>query len=232
MPKTKYKDEIWRFWNRNRKRKSPWMFTCWAIIVLVVILSILVCVSLHVPRDLVTDAYLGSIIGGAISGTLTYIGVVFTIHFYKRSELQNEIDRMQPSFYCKTKHYGAHEVSCYFTYEESCWNCKNTEPSWRARIPVRHTLEFSNMGSGMAFLKELTIEGHNSSQTVSFLECYAIKESFCVEVTTTRDFDYHETCFLLFSDADDNEYIQEIGLFGNAPTMYIKNTSPVLKDVF
>lgn len=228
MWKTNYPNEIRRYNRRTRRKSNPWLFTIWAVIILLAILGTAIGISWCVSNTMKeTDAYWGSVIGGIVSGVFTYIGVLFTVYYYKRADKKKDIIRIRPFFYCK-KYSSIDAESCTFLYVDSSWKA-DEKPR---RPPYREVccLKLTNVGNGMAYIEEVSIDGHDSTESVSFQYCYAVNDSIIVELVLEKNFELNEALFISFYDSDYNEYIQGVRLRGPAKDPMIQNMSPVCKD--
>lgn len=194
---------------RRKKRNSflsVVLFLICAVVVIAfatIIIEQLIC-ALVVPGQEETWAasvasYWGGIIGGIVSGILAFLGVFYTIRYYKDSDAQKERASVQPFLLVKVGQDNHHEASKGFSLGKDPENGKK-------RKEIRVSIQ--NIGNGFATTLVVhtgfNIGGLAFNKVIPVGECaYTF---FMVDPENLKDGIHFG---LQYVDSMTNEYIQE-----------------------
>ena len=107
--------------NRRKKRKS-FLSIVLFLICAVIVIAVCAIIIEHLIRTIVVSgqeetwaasvaSYWGGIVGGVVSGILAFLGVFYTIRYYKESDAQKERASVQPFLLVKEGQDNRHELS-------------------------------------------------------------------------------------------------------------------------
>lgn len=106
----------------RRKKRNSFLSVIVFLICSVVVVAIITIVIEHLIRELTVigqeetwaasvASYWGGIIGGVVSGVLAFLGVFYTIRYYRDSDEQKERASVQPFLLVKVGQDNRHELS-------------------------------------------------------------------------------------------------------------------------
>ena len=194
---------------------------CKIIIAFIVIASLTVFIFCKIDnvigveqRDVLATSsasYWGAIIGGIISGILSFFGVFYTIRYYKESDEQRQRVSVQPFLLAE------------FVNDEECQPVLFTylgEKLPEKEYQTKFLIKITNIGNGYAKLRML-IRDNNKNADV-FPVVLKINETIYIDVTISIFDLLHPIEFSIqFIDSMTNEYIQK----------YIIRSEVALRDI-
>lgn len=147
-------------------------------------------------------SYWGGIIGGMVSGILAFLGVFYTIRYYKESDAQKERAAVQPFLMIETCIDSKHESTKGFGIGE-----RTEDEKKQRRVDVR----IKNLGHG--FAKTLVICTNQNIFGNAFNKVINVGESAYTFFMISKDeTDKIMTFSLQYIDSMTNEYIQNYEL--------------------
>lgn len=198
---------------KNDKRKSHARVIIFLIVAIVVVTAATICIE-SVIKGYVTAgqeatwtasiaSYWGGIIGGMVSGVLAFLGVFYTIRYYKESDAQKERAAVQPFLMIETHVDPRHEASNGFFIGE-----KTEDNEKLRRIDVR----IKNIGHGFAktlvvHTNQTPIGGHAFNRVINVGE-----SAYTFFMLNEEDTSEILAFALQYIDSMTNEYIQNYEL--------------------
>ena len=143
-------------------------------------------------------SYWGGIIGGVVSGILAFLGVFYTIRYYKDSDAQKERAAVQPFLLVELKQDPRHEISTGFSLGDQT-DDKETQKTINIAI--------KNIGHG--FAKTLVIHTGFNISGLAFNKVINVSDTaYTFFVVNTDNLNDGVSFALQYVDSMTNEYIQ------------------------
>ncbi len=198
---------------KKDKRKSHVRVILFLIIAIAIVSAVTIYIESVIKGYVITGqeatwtaslaSYWGGIIGGMVSGVLAFLGVFYTIRYYKESDAQKERAAVQPFLMINTCVDSRHEASCGFGIGS---RTDNKEKQRRVDVCIK------NIGHG--FAKTLVIHtnqtgfgGHAFNRVINVGE--SANTFFMLNKDDANDI---MTFSLQYIDSMTNEYIQNYEL--------------------
>ena len=144
-------------------------------------------------------SYWGGIIGGAVSGILAFLGVFYTIRYYKESDAQKERAAVQPFLLVELGQNPKHEQSSGFSLGDQ------TDDKEKLK-----TINVAIMNIGHGFAKTLVIHTGFNIGGLAFNKVINVGENAYTFFVLNKDNLKDGISFSLqYIDSMTNEYIQE-----------------------
>ena len=144
-------------------------------------------------------SYWGGIIGGAVSGILAFLGVFYTIRYYKESDAQKERAAVQPFLLVELGQNPKHEQSSGFSLGDQ------TDDKEKQK-----TINVAIMNIGHGFAKTLVIHTGFNIGGLAFNKVINVGENAYTFFVLNKDNLKDGISFSLqYIDSMTNEYIQE-----------------------
>jgi len=194
----------------RRKKRNSFLSVILFLICAVVVIAIITIIIEHLIRVLVVSSqeetwaasvasYWGGIIGGVVSGVLAFLGVFYTIRYYKDSDAQKERAAIQPFLLVKVGQDNRRELSKGFSLG-------SVPEDEKKRREVRVSIQ--NIGNGFATTLVIhtgvNVEGFTFNKVIPVGECaYTF---FMVDLENLKD---GLKFRIRYVDSMTNEYIQE-----------------------
>lgn len=200
---------------KNRTTKHIIRFLCLFIVILalltlgfeILMRNYIVCLAINDTIDSIwigsLASYWGGIIGGAISGVFAFLGVFFTIRYYKESDEQKEKAAIQPFLLVTV---GANkDIASGFELGP-----KSDEEKATKKIKVT----IKNIGNG--FAKTLVVNTGFNFGGMAYNKVISVGEAEYLYFMVDPDDLANGLCFgIEYIDAMRNEYIQEYMIIEN-----------------
>ncbi len=216
---------------KKDKRKSHVRVILFLIIAIAIVSAVTIYIESVIKGYVITGqestwtaslaSYWGGIIGGMVSGVLAFLGVFYTIKYYKESDAQKERAAVQPFLMINTCVDSRHEASCGFGIGS---RTDNKEKQRRVDVCIK------NIGHG--FAKTLVIHtnqtgfgGHAFNRVIN------VGESANTFFMLNKDDDNDTMTFSLqYIDSMTNEYIQNYELITENGRVEIECEYPQLLE--
>lgn len=221
--------------NPNDRRKDKRKAHARVIIFLILAIAVVSAGTIYIEsiiKGYVTDgqeatwtasiaSYWGGIIGGMVSGVLAFLGVFYTIRYYKESDAQKERAAVQPFLMIDTCVDSRHEASIGFGI-----GTRTEEQEKHRHVDVK----IKNIGHG--FAKTLVIRtnqtgigGHEFNRVINVGECmhtyFVLNKDDASEIFSFS---------LQYIDSMTNEYIQNYELKVDHGRVEIESGYPQLLE--
>lgn len=162
------------------------------------LLKCYVVVGQEATWDASVLSYWGGILGGVISGLLAFLGVFYTIRYYKESDAQKERAAVQPFLFVGIMRDIRHEPSKGYTLG------KNVKSDSRKEIYV----QIKNIGNG--FAKTLVLHTGFNIGGIEYNRVINVGESeYTYFVVNEEDIEEEISFAIQYIDSMTNEYVQE-----------------------
>ena len=197
----------------RRKKRNSFLSVIVFLICSVVVVAIITIVIEHLIRELAVigqeetwaasvASYWGGIIGGVVSGVLAFLGVFYTIRYYRDSDEQKERASVQPFLLVKVGQDNRHELSKGF-------GLGNVPEDEKNRKEIRVSIQ--NIGNGFA----TTLVVHTGANIGGLAFNKVIPVGECAYTFFIVDHENLKNGLhfgLQYVDSMTNEYIQEYTL--------------------
>ena len=198
---------------KNDKRKAHVRVIIFLVVAIAVVSAVTIFIESVIKGYVITGqeatwtaslaSYWGGIIGGMVSGVLAFLGVFYTIRYYKESDAQKERAAVQPFLMIDTCVDQRNAASSGF------WIGSRTDDKDKHRhIDVR----IKNIGNGFAktlviHTNQTCIGGHEFNKVINVGEC-----TYTYFVLNKDDANEILSFSLQYIDSMTNEYIQNYEL--------------------
>ena len=162
-------------------------------------------------------SYWGGIIGGVASGILAFLGVFYTIRYYKESDAQKERAAVQPFLLVELGQDPRHEPSTGFSLGD---RTDDKEKEKTINVIIK------NIGHG--FAKTLVIHTGFNIGGLAFIKVINIGENAYTFFVLNKDNLQDGVSSLQYIDSMTNEYIQEYTIKSKYSTIEIECGYPQL----
>ncbi|EGT4532605.1 hypothetical protein DFK95_14405 [Clostridioides difficile] len=152
-------------------------------------------------------SYWGGILGGIISGLLTFIGVAWTIKYYRDSDVVKGRLEHLPYLEIELKEYTHEKIDGIDTYKINM-KSRNEKDTFKGK-KLYYRIGVKNIGRG--FVNTLAIDTGENAGGMEYSEVIQVNDNseFCLEVHTIKDVSECEIGFAIcYIDCMTNEYAQ------------------------
>lgn len=194
---------------KRKRRNALWGVLVFLLIAIVVVALISIGIEVAIRHCVVLGqeetwaasvaSYWGGIIGGVVSGILAFLGVFYTIRYYKESDAQKERAAVQPFLLVALGHNPRNEVSTGFSLGD---RADDKEKQKTINVTIK------NIGHG--FAKTLVIHTGFNIGGLAFNKVINVGDNtYTFFVLNTDNLNDGVSFALQYIDSMTNEYIQE-----------------------
>ena len=215
----------------RRKKRNSFVSVVLFLICAVVVITIITIIIEHIIRCRVVPgqeetwaasvaSYWGGIIGGVVSGALAFLGVFYTIRYYKDSDAQKERAAVQPFLLVKVGQDNQRELSKGFSLGEVP---KEKEKQKEIRVSIQ------NIGNG--FATTLVIHTGFNIGGFAFNKVIPVGEFiYTYFIVDPEKLNEGLHFGLQYIDSMTNEYIQEYTIKADGSSIHIDCGYPKLLE--
>ena len=216
---------------KKKQKRNTFFLVAVFLICAVVIVSIVTIILEHVIRCYVVvgqeetwaasiASYWGGIIGGIVSGILAFLGVFYTIRYYKESDAQKDRAAVQPFLMVELGRDSKSELRNGFGLGE---RTEDKEKQKTINVAIR------NIGHG--FAKTLVIHTGINIGGIAFSKVINVGDSVYTYFVVNKESIVDGLSFgLQYIDSMTNEYIQEYELREEHGSIVIDCGYPILLE--
>ena len=213
----------------QRKKRNSFIRVIAFLICAVIVVAILTIRIEHLIQSCVVSgqeetwvasvaSYWGGIIGGVVSGVLAFLGVFYTIRYYKDSDAQKDRASVLPFLLVKVGQDSRHDLQKGFALGENPKDKKNKKEIW---------ISIQNIGNG--FATTLVIHTGFNIGGLAFEKVIPVGDfAYTFFVADAEKLKDGLTFDIQYIDSMTNEYIQEYNIKSDGSRVEIECGYPQL----